>query len=159
MKSTGQIAFEAYNESKGGLTWDGKPIPPWEAIGEAVQTAWQAAADASGVRGWQKAIHDWAEGKGWWDKDRPRSFGDLTMLMVTELAEAYEEHREGRGVTEIYERPEKPGKLEGIPVELADCVIRIFDFAEEHGIDLQEVMARKHAYNHTRAHRHGGKIT
>jgi hypothetical protein len=49
-KSPGQVAFEAYNESKGGLTYDGKPIPPWSSlegpVGEAVQRAWEAAAVA-----------------------------------------------------------------------------------------------------------------
>jgi len=48
-KSPGQIAFEAYNESKGGLTYDGKPIPPWDTLhGDkaAVQLAWEAAAQA-----------------------------------------------------------------------------------------------------------------
>ena len=46
----GQIAFEAYNESKGGLTYDGKPIPPWSSLtgetGEAVKRAWEVAAQA-----------------------------------------------------------------------------------------------------------------
>lgn len=49
MKSLGQIAFEAYNASKGGLTWDGKPIPPWDELSgdkAAVQAAWQVAAEA-----------------------------------------------------------------------------------------------------------------
>lgn len=45
----GQIAFEAYNESKGGLTYDGKPIPPWHELSgdrEAVHRAWEVAAAA-----------------------------------------------------------------------------------------------------------------
>jgi len=51
-KTPGQIAFEAYNESKGGRTYDGKPIPPWEAIenrgdGHGVKIAWEAAAEAA----------------------------------------------------------------------------------------------------------------
>ena len=49
VKSRGRIAFEAYNESKGGLTYDGKPIPPWDELSgdkEAVQRAWEAAAEA-----------------------------------------------------------------------------------------------------------------
>lgn len=49
MKTPGQIAFEAYNESKGGLTYDGKPIPPWDELSgdkAAVHRAWEAAADA-----------------------------------------------------------------------------------------------------------------
>lgn len=48
-KSPGQIAFEAYNESKGGLTYDGKPIPPWDELSgdkAAVHRAWEAAANA-----------------------------------------------------------------------------------------------------------------
>lgn len=48
MKSLGQLAFEAYNERKGGKTYDGKPIPPWDTLtdetGRAVQAAWEAAA-------------------------------------------------------------------------------------------------------------------
>lgn len=42
----GQIAFEAYNESKGGVTYDGKPIPPWSDVGDAVRAGWEAAASA-----------------------------------------------------------------------------------------------------------------
>ncbi len=53
MKTPGQIAFEAYNESKGGLTYDGKPIPPWDTltgdVGEAVKRAWEVAAGAVAV--------------------------------------------------------------------------------------------------------------
>lgn len=45
-KSSGQIAFEAYNESKGGKTWDGKPIPPWGDVGDEVRNGWEAAAFA-----------------------------------------------------------------------------------------------------------------
>lgn len=45
-KTAGQIAFEAYNASKGGLTYDGKPIPPWSEVPDAsgVKQAWEAAA-------------------------------------------------------------------------------------------------------------------
>jgi hypothetical protein len=43
-KTPGQIAFEAYNEKKGGLTYDGKPIPPWSDVGDAVRAAWEASA-------------------------------------------------------------------------------------------------------------------
>lgn len=50
MKTPGQIAFEVYNEAKGGKTYDGKPIPPWDTLtdetGRAVQAAWEKAAVA-----------------------------------------------------------------------------------------------------------------
>lgn len=45
-KSMGQIAFEAYNVAKGGVTYDGKPIPPWSEVGDAVRGAWENAAAA-----------------------------------------------------------------------------------------------------------------
>lgn len=46
LKTHGQIAFEAYNESRGGKTHDGKPTPPWESLGEGVQKGWETAAFA-----------------------------------------------------------------------------------------------------------------
>lgn len=52
MVTMGQLAFEAYNASKGGVTFDGRPIPKWEALGEDVRTAWSAAATAV----WTKAF-------------------------------------------------------------------------------------------------------
>lgn len=53
VRTLGQVAYEAYNESKGGLTWDGKPIPKWSELtgetGEAVKKGWEAAADICGA--------------------------------------------------------------------------------------------------------------
>lgn len=50
-KTLGQVAFEAYNEAKGGKTYDGKPIPPWETLtdetGLAVRAAWEKAVGAA----------------------------------------------------------------------------------------------------------------
>lgn len=42
----GRIAFNAYNQSKGGLTYDGKKIPPWKDLPPDVQLAWTASAKA-----------------------------------------------------------------------------------------------------------------
>lgn len=39
-------AFEAYNASAGGKTWDGKDIPPFTEVGEKVQTHWRRAVAA-----------------------------------------------------------------------------------------------------------------
>lgn len=48
-------------------------------------------------------------------------------------------------------------KPEGIPSELADIIIRVFDAAVEYGIDIEEEVINKMAYNATRLNRHGGK--
>lgn len=91
--------------------------------------------------------------KGWHEKER--SVGDLIALMHSELSEALEEYRNGHAPSEIYFSD--GAKPEGIPVELADCVIRIFDFCGKYAIDLQQAIDMKMEYNKTRPHRHGGK--
>ncbi|MFC5468436.1 hypothetical protein ACFPPD_06865 [Cohnella suwonensis] len=108
---------------------------PYKTINEFVTSAHQNAID-----------------KGWYEE--PRTFGDATMLMVTEIAEAVEDYRNGRGFTEIWYEGDKPC---GIPTELADTVIRIFDFCGHVGIDLEAAIREKMTYNATRPIRHGGK--
>jgi NTP pyrophosphatase (non-canonical NTP hydrolase) len=103
-----------------------------------------------------KESYENARDHGWHDKER--SIGDLICLMHSELSEALEEHRNGHSPTEIYYNENKPAKPEGIPVELADCVIRIFDFCGLHGIDLEQVLKVKMEYNKSRPYRHGNKI-
>ena len=106
------------------------------------------------IRELQSEAHQNALGKGWWNK--PVSFGDLISNMHAELSEAFEEYRKGKSVNEIY--TSEGGKPEGIPVELADCVIRIFDFCGQYDIDLNDVIIKKMEYNRTRSFRHGGKV-
>ncbi len=48
-------------------------------------------------------------------------------------------------------------KPEGIPSELADVVIRVFDMCGYYGIDLEAAIKEKMAYNKTRPFKHGGK--
>jgi len=103
-----------------------------------------------------KKAHHNAIDKGWHDEER--SFGELIALCHSELSEALEEHRNGMENNGIYYNKSKPDKPEGIPVELADVVIRIFDICGLYGIDLEEAIRIKMAYNATRPHRHGGKV-
>jgi NTP pyrophosphatase (non-canonical NTP hydrolase) len=93
----------------------------------------------------------------WTDKVRPyQSPRVRSDILVTEFAEAMEEHRSGRQPAEVYQSDgDKP---EGIPIELADVVIRILDFCGRWGIDLEDAMREKMAYNWTLPHRHGGKV-
>ena len=95
------------------------------------------------------AIYDNARNHGFWDGDR--NFGEMLMLVTSELAEALEEHREGR--PNVYTGVK--AKPEGVAVELADALIRILDTMHSLGVDIDAVVADKMAYNATRPFKHG----
>lgn len=97
-------------------------------------------------------VHQTAREKGW--HDTPREFGTLIALVHSELSEALEEARAERGFEPWYS---DGGKPEGVPAELADAVIRIFDIAELYGISIEGAILEKAAYNEGRSFRHGGK--
>ena len=42
----GRNAFVVYREKQHALTYDGKPIPEWDALPADIQAAWDAAAMA-----------------------------------------------------------------------------------------------------------------
>lgn len=100
------------------------------------------------------------------------------MLACGELHEALEELRAGRRPDEIYWKHRKTGEIfprtasesvrditasgfkpEGVPIEIADCIIRLGDLCGLLGIDLQTALKIKAEYNRTRPYRHGGKVT
>lgn len=84
------------------------------------------------------------------------SFPEFIALAHSELSEALEEYRANRGLDEIYYSV--GGKPEGIPVELADEIIRIAHFCGAHHIDLVDAITQKLAFNATRPFKHGKKI-
>lgn len=116
------------------------------------------------------AVHKNAVDHGWWDEDREAA--EIYALIHSELSEALEEYRSGRPLlyypcnagglcvddrqeenvscgSRVY-NPKNPSapcsakskKPEGIAVELADCVIRILDYCEKCGIDLDSEIER-----------------
>lgn len=100
----------------------------------------------------QKA-HENAKNKGWWDEDR--SFGELIALIHSEASESLEDYRKGHSPTEVWYQHGKPC---GIPSELADICIRVFDVCGRYGIDLEKAIIEKMEYNETRPYKHGGKV-
>ena len=107
----------------------------------------------TGINEAAKEIHENARAHGWWDEER--SFPEVLALIHSEISEALEEYRNGHGATEIYYGDN--GKPEGIPIELADAIIRILDYCGYAGIDIDAAITGKHGYNKSRPFRHGGK--
>lgn len=109
------------------------------------------------ISSWCKDVHDLAKEKGWWkDGIENRSLGDQFSNFHAELSEAWEEYRKGMALATTYF--DENGKPEGIPIELADCIIRIFDTCAAYNIDIEKAIKLKHEYNKKRSYRHGNKL-
>lgn len=91
-------------------------------------------------------------------------------LIMSEGAEALEELRSGRPVDQNYythngvetdfstRGNNELNKPEGVPSEIADIVIRCFDFADEAGFSLINMILEKLDYNDTRSRLHGKTV-
>lgn len=73
-----------------------------------------------------------------------RNVGEILCLIHSEISEAMEGHRKNLMDDKLPHR-----KM--LEVELADAMIRIFDLAGAHGMDLGGAIVEKLAYNSTRA--------
>lgn len=99
--------------------------------------------------------------------------GNRLMLIAGEVTEAHEELRSGHAPDETYFpeqlepvhegdgvefRTVRSKKPEGVPAELADIAIRVFDTAEAWHIDLEQEIIGKMDFNETRPPKHGRKF-
>jgi NTP pyrophosphatase (non-canonical NTP hydrolase) len=102
-----------------------------------------------------------AEEKGWHDKEI--SFGEFIALCHSELSEALEIYRiSGDNVIHNIDYSD-PGNFDvvkptGIPIELADVIMRILDYCETKGVNMETALERKGNYNKKRDYRHGNKV-
>ena len=84
----------------------------------------------------------------WWHDENgqrlDRNKGEMLMLIVSEVSEAMEGERKSLMDDKLPHRSMAE-------VELADAMIRIFDYAHAHGYDLEGAYREKMSYNATRA--------
>jgi hypothetical protein len=90
----------------------------------------------------QNKLYGQSKEMGWHDK--PREIGTRIALCHSELSEALEGARKNLMDDHLPSR-----KM--LEVELADCIIRIFDLAGSEGLDVAGAIAEKHDYNANRA--------
>ena len=98
----------------------------------------------------QQLAHTIADNAGWYKDPATgetidRNFGEVIALMHSELSEALEADREGK------EFDDKLTDKSAVGVELADCIIRIFDTAAALNINIADCFLSKCRYNMDRA--------
>ena len=100
----------------------------------------------------QNDIHQIAVEHGWWDSSE-RNVGEAFMLMVSEISEAMEYARKDWNAPD-----DKIPQFTGVEAELADCIIRILDFAGGYNLNVVQALLAKMEFNRNRPYKHGGKL-
>jgi NTP pyrophosphatase (non-canonical NTP hydrolase) len=116
-------------------------------------------SDVTTINRLSHKINAWATNKGWNQNYVP--FPEFIALTHSELSEALEHWRDGNDPQTIFYKhdhdTENIDKPDGIPIELADVLIRVFHYCAQHHIDIGNALKVKMEYNGLRKYRHGGK--
>ena len=109
-----------------------------------------------------KSIYNDNQVQGFWDQER--NIGEMLMLVVSELGEALEAHRNGRLLADIPSVPEGEAAFklffeeqvkDSFQDEIADALIRLLDLCGGLDIDIEYYIEQKLRYNRTRKRLHG----
>lgn len=107
----------------------------------------------------QIVVNAWANRKGWNEKTPP--FAEEIANLQGELAEAWEHYRCRKPLDEVFfsegELAGVNNKPDGVPVELADVLIRMLHVCARWNIPIMRAFIEKLAYNERRSYRHGNK--
>lgn len=115
----------------------------WQSMSPLERLAWQ------GLNAALDLAHGTAVDAGWYvdpatGQPKTRNFGEVCMLMVTELSEALEADRKDLPSDKL------PGFM-GQEEEFADCIIRQGDTARARNFDVATAFVLKNRYNRERA--------
>lgn len=107
-----------------------------------------------------KRIYEFNVSMGWHSNGKP-DFAVYLMNLHSEISELWESWRNNNHAGPC-DKAEKMANMGLSPLtcteeEIADIVIRALDMAHANGIDVDNAVATKMAYNATRGHRYGGK--
>jgi hypothetical protein len=132
---------------KCALRGDFRPLLPKDYPGDDLTM--QETLALIGLRAAQELAHKTATDAGWYrdpvtGEPVTRNFGEVCMLMVTEIGEAVEADRKGLMDDKLPHR-------DGREVEFADCIIRILDTSAALGLDVAGALIEKNRLNKTRA--------
>lgn len=128
-----------------------------------------ASNSTIGINTLRDEIHDAVKQKGFWPEGESHNIGERLMLVVSELGEAIEAHREGRmadrdSVVWAISTNDRSHAIEEIfaPVikdtfedEIADAIMRLLDLCGALKINIADHIFLKLEYNKTRPKLHG----